>query len=164
MKQRFEYEVLTECYQFHLQDEDTEEFPDWTRAAGERLLAVAPGIIGVGTVRDVIVPVVVEITDGEPDEDIGAWDQANECTIDLPSGRIVVAGCADDVADAARIEVLPGAYRARVYYGNLGSRSKDGRSGNDYYEVVLWSAVPGPLLVLKQARERYPIYSAIGRD
>jgi hypothetical protein len=43
--------------------------------------------------------------------------------------------------------VLPGSYRARVYYGNLGLLT----GGNDHYKVVLWNAEPSPLLVLKQA-------------
>jgi hypothetical protein len=120
-------------------------------------LAVAPGSIGVGTVRDVIVPVTVEITAAEPEDDMNAWDQVNECTLDVPSGRIIIAGCTDDVSGAARIEVSPGSYRARIYYGNLGSRSDDGQHGNDHYKVILWKAEPGPLRVLKQARERYPI-------
>ena len=49
----------------------------------ERLLAVAPGTIGVGTVRNVTVPVVVEITDVKPDDDLNDWDQVTECSIEI---------------------------------------------------------------------------------
>jgi hypothetical protein len=51
------------------------------------------------------VPVEVEVLDRPPGgEDLRAWDQVHECAIDLPSGRLFVAGCTDSVPDAARIE------------------------------------------------------------
>lgn len=67
------------------------------------------------------VPVVVEIAENPPGDDLMAWDQVNECSIDAPSGRLVVAGCTDYFPDAARIELPAGTYRARIYYGNLTS-------------------------------------------
>ena len=74
----------------------------------------------------------------------------NECTLDVQSGRIVIAGCTDYFPDAVRIEVFPGSYRARLYYGNLDALSDDGLDGDDHYKVVLWRAEPGPVKVLKQ--------------
>jgi hypothetical protein len=149
---RFEYSLVADYFQFYLQDESVEgDLSDsWTKDAVDRLLAVAPGTIGVGTVRNMTVPVVVEIANGEPDEDFGAWDQVNECTIEVTSGRIVIAGCTDYFPDAARINLPSGSYRARVYYGELNSLSPDGLEGEDHYKVVLWSAGPSPLRVLKQ--------------
>ena len=78
------------------------------------------------------------------------WDQINECTLDVPSGRIVVAGCTDYFPDAQRVDVLPGFYRARVYYGKPNTLSADGLDGDDHYKVVLWKAVAGPIKILKQ--------------
>jgi hypothetical protein len=152
MVRKFEYELVADYYQFYLQDEGAtgDLSNSWTQEAVDRLLAVAPGTIGVGTVRNMRVPVVVEVSDTEPDEDVTAWDQVNECSLDVLSGRIVVAGCTDYFPDAARIEVPPGSYRARLYYANLDALSEDGLDGDDYYKVVLWSAAPGNLKVLKQ--------------
>ena len=96
------------------------------------------------------VPVVVEVSDSEPVEDTSTWDQVNECTLDVQSGRIVVAGCTDYFPDAARIEVSPGWYRARLDYGYPVALSDDGLDGDDHYKAVLWRAAPGPLKVLKQ--------------
>jgi hypothetical protein len=70
MNCRFEFRVPAECQQFLLQDEMNNNFPDWTREAGERLLAVEAGIIAVGTVSDWIVPVLLEIIDDKPEQDI----------------------------------------------------------------------------------------------
>jgi hypothetical protein len=150
--QRFEYTLFADYFQFYLQDEGAEGdlSNSWTQEAVDRLLAVAPGTIGVGTVRNMNVAVVVEISDGEPDSDLSAWDQVNECTVDVPSGRVVVAGCTNYFPDAARIELSPGSYRARIYYGSLRSLSEDGLDGDDHYRVALWTAAPGPVQVLKQ--------------
>lgn len=159
MKMRFEFELFADYFQFYLQDESVEGNlgDSWTPEAVDRLLAVALGTVGVGTVRNMKVPVVVEVADNEPaDDDVKAWDQVNECSVEVPSGRIVVAGCTDYFPDAARIEVPPGSYRARVYYGDLNSISDNGLQGNDHYKVVLWSAPPEPLKVLKQRSERKP--------
>jgi len=147
MTRRFEYEIFAECQQFFLQDERAEEYPDWTGEEVYRLLAVQPRIMSVGTTSDTFVTVVVEINDSEPDEDMSVWDQVNESTLEITSGRLVIACVGDGPLDARRIEVLSGSYRARIYYGNLSLLT------DDHYRVVLWRAPPGPLLVLKQRRQ-----------
>lgn len=154
--QRFQYKLFADYFQFYLQDESAKGdlSESWDKEAVDRLLAVAPGTIGVGTVRNMNVPVVVEISDREPDDDLSFWDHVNECTIEVSSGRIAIAGCTDYFPDAARIELVPGPYRARIYYGSLSSLSADGLDGNDHYRVVLWGAAPGPVQVLKKRGEQ----------
>lgn len=156
--QRLEYKLVADYYQFYLQDESAKGdlSASWTQEAVDRLLAVAPGTIGVGTVRNMTVPVLVEVADMEPDEDSTGWDQVNECSLEVQSGRIGVAGCTDYFPDAARIEVSPGSYRARLYYGSLDALSDDGLDGDDHYKIVLWRAAPAPLRVLKQRRNPVP--------
>jgi hypothetical protein len=152
MTQRFEFELFADYFQFYLQDESAKgDLSDsWTQEAVDRLLAVAPGAIGVGTVRNMNVPVIVEVDNGEPaSDDTNAWDQVNECSVEIRSGRIVVAGCTDYFPDAARVDVKPGWHRARIYYGDLDSLSENGLEGRDHYKVVLWNAAPGPLKVIK---------------
>ena len=69
----------------------------------------------------------------------------------MTSGRVVVAGIFQ-VEDAPRIEVIPGSYRARIYYGNLGSPANDGLASREYYKIFLWSAAPCRPRVLKQRK------------
>jgi hypothetical protein len=109
MSQRLEFNLFADYYQFYLQDENVsgDLSESWTQDAVDRLLAVAPGTIGVGTVRNMQVPVVVEIADGVPEDDLSVWDQVNECDLDSPSGKLVIAGCTDYLPDAARIELQP---------------------------------------------------------
>ena len=149
---RFEYTLMADYFQFYLQDEraDGNLSDSWTDEAVQRLLAVAPGVIGIGTVRNMEVPVVVEMMDAEPAADAEAWDHVVECGLDVPSGRVVIAGCTDYFPDAARIDVQPGVYRARISYGSLNTLSDDGLHGDDRYRVQLWRADAIEPRVLKQ--------------
>jgi hypothetical protein len=135
-----ELTLFADYHQFYLQDEAAVgDLSDaWTADATARLLALAKGAIGVGTARNMKVPVVVEVFAAEPAIDLAAWDQVHDCSIDVPSGRLVVAGCTDYFPDAKRIELTPGTYRARVCYGALASVSADGLDGEDHYRIVLW--------------------------
>jgi hypothetical protein len=150
--QRHHFDLFADYHQFYLQDEavDGNLGDSWTEEATGRLLAIADGTIGVGTVRNMTVPVDVEVFDAEPQHSFDEWDQVNECNIDVKSGRIVVAGCTDYFPDAARIQVAPATYRARIYYGKLDALSADGIEGEDHYLVVLWPGDPTPPVVLKQ--------------
>jgi len=149
---RFEYNLFADYFQFYLQDESAEgDLRDsWTEEAVARLLALAPGAVGVGTVRNVNVPVAVEVLDVEPDSDLDSWDHVTECSLEVATGRIVIAGCTDYFPDAARIEVEPGTYHARISYGSLDTLSEDGLDGNDHYRVQLWQATAIGPRVLKQ--------------
>jgi hypothetical protein len=48
---RFEYKLVADYHQFYLQDESAmgNLSDSWTQEAVDRLLALAPGTIGVGT-------------------------------------------------------------------------------------------------------------------
>lgn len=149
---KFEFKLFADYFQFYFQDESSQDNlgDGWTEEAVARMLAPAPGAVGVGTVRNMTVPVVVEVHVAEPAADVGSWDHVTECSLAIPTGRIVVAGCTDYFPDAARIDVEPGTYRARISYGSLDTLSEDGLDGNDHYRVQLWRATPIEPRVLKQ--------------
>jgi hypothetical protein len=134
------YTLFADYFQFYLQDEgaDGNLGDAWTDTAVNDLLALAPGTIGVGTVRNMDVPVEIEVLNGPPQNDLAQWDHVMECGIDVPSGRLVIAGCTDYFPDAARLNIALGTYRARIYYGDLDSLSEDGLTGDDHYRIVLW--------------------------
>jgi hypothetical protein len=148
----YTFELFADYFQFYLQDEQTKSSwaDSWTDEASAIGLALAPGTIVVGTARNFDVPVEITILDAPHDDDFSAWDRVNECSIDVPSGRIVVAGCTDYRPDAARISVRRGCYRARIYYGGLDTVSPNQLEGNDHYRIVLWSADYAPLQILKR--------------
>jgi hypothetical protein len=79
----FHFELFADYFQFYLQDEQASgDLSDsWSPDAVKNLLAFAPRTIGVGTVRNMTVPVTVEIRETEPsNEDFNAWDHINECS------------------------------------------------------------------------------------
>jgi hypothetical protein len=152
--QKFDFKLFADYFQFYLQDDASPDLDAdlWTKEAVGRLLAVGARSLMVGTVRNMTVPVTVEVFDREPPEEAGTWDQINECGLEVPSGRIVVAGCTDYFPDAARITVPPGWYGVRLFYGNLDALSEDGLEGDDFYKVSLWPS-DGPVpIVLKQRK------------
>ncbi|SEM47087.1 hypothetical protein SAMN04488505_104489 [Chitinophaga rupis] len=151
-------ELFADYFQFYIQDEnaDGDLSDSWTQEAVDRLLALAPGTIGVGTVRNMHVPVTVKIFDSEPEmiADNEHIAQINECSLETDTGRLVLAGCTDYFPDALRIEVTPGTHRARIYYGNLDKISEDGLDGEDFYEIHLWRTNKNEALLIVKDRNR----------
>jgi hypothetical protein len=90
-------ELFADYFQFYLQDESVPgiDGDSWAGDASDRMLAVAPGALAVGTVRNVDVPVTVEILGSEPPNDLEKWDHVTECSLAITSGKLVVAGCTD---------------------------------------------------------------------
>lgn len=136
-------ELFADYFQFYIQDEkvDGDLSDSWTTEAVELLLATTDGTIGVGTVRNMDVPVTIITFDVAPPfltDNENAIGQINECDIEVSSGKIAIAGCTDYFPDAKRIELKNGIYRARIYYGNLDKLSEDGLDGEDFYEIHLW--------------------------
>jgi len=102
------------------------------------MLALGPHVIGVGTARNMTVPVTVRICGARPDVSAEGFDRVNECAIEVETGRLVIAGCTDYFPDAARIEVVPGAYHVLIGYKGLDTLSKNGLDGDDSYRIFLW--------------------------
>lgn len=142
MIQEIKTELFADYFQFYIRDESVEGDLSnaWTQDAVDRLLALAPGTIGIGTVRNMDVPVTIRLFDAEPGllDDLTSIGQINECDLVTTSNKLAIAGCTDYFPDALRIEVKNGIYRARKYYGNLDKISEDGLDGQDFYEIHLW--------------------------
>lgn len=121
---------------------DTVLSPD----AHARHLGVAQGTLCILTARNYTIPLDVEIRAVSPDPDEFAhWDHVVEAGLDLPSGCILIHGATDGPDEDQSIEVAPGIYRVRVYYGGISTVSEDRLGGEDHYRVVLWPA-PGPVM------------------
>src|SRR5689334_18937013 len=112
-----QYQLFADYFQFYVEDVNPEHTTEhiWDdKKTVEIGLALGKGIIAVGTERNFTVPFSLEIHDSEPEDDFSAWDKINECSIDIPSGIIVISGCTDYRPDSARVQVNPGSYRARI--------------------------------------------------
>lgn len=150
--------LFADYFQFYIQDENAEgNLSDkWTEETAQRMLAITEGTIGIGTVRNMDVPVTIKIFDAEPSfktDPENVIGQINECDLEVSSGKIVIAGCTDYFPDAKRIVLGNGIYRARIYYENLDKLSDDGLDGEDCYEIHLW--LTGKMDEVKIVRNRH---------
>jgi hypothetical protein len=139
MERRFE--IFADYFQFYLQDDDMrfgEQPQEWSEAAIERMLVTGPHLIGVGTARNMTVPVTVRICGARPDIGDAGFERVNECMIQIDTGRLVIAGCTDYFPNAVRIALEPGTYGALIGYKGLGTLSEDGLDGDDSYHIFLW--------------------------
>ncbi|MGQ0543280.1 MAG: hypothetical protein ACT4O9_15765 [Blastocatellia bacterium] len=157
-EQVVETELFADYFQFYLQDDDISKgnLEDaWTKEAVDRLLAADQFVVGIGTVRNMDVPVRITVTKADLDIDFDKYDLVNRCGLEIWTERIVIAGCTDYFPDALRIEVPAGFYDIRIGYGNLDSIRENGLDGDDFYDVLI-SPTSGPIEVqtLKDARQR----------
>ncbi|AOG03316.1 hypothetical protein [Bosea sp. RAC05] len=150
--------VFADYFQFYLLDESVDEDLGalWDDEAVERLLAVGRSSIGIGTARNMAVPVAISLFDEAPDLDLDAWDMVNECSLLLRSGRLVILGGTAYLPDAPRLPVAPGDYRVRISYAGLDTLSENGLEGDDFYRIDIWPAEPGSLVIHK-ARAETPL-------
>lgn len=146
------FDLFADYFQFYLQDETASgiDGDSWSAEATDRMLAVSPGALAVGTVRNVDVPVTVEVLQSEPPKDLENWDHVTECSLVITSGKLVVAGCTDYFPDADRVKIAPGTYHVRISGGGFASVAKHWESGEDKYRVQLWPGSDIEPRVLKQ--------------
>lgn len=145
-------EVFADYFQFLLEDGrlsgDLAEV--WNERATADRIAVGRGVVGVQTARNYLVPVTVELRDSEPQENWDLWDHIAECSLEVPSGQLIIYGPTEFPEEAPRLLLRPGTYRARIYYGGLDSVANNGLDGDDHYRVVLWPGLVGPTKLLKR--------------
>ena len=152
LREQYQYQLFADYFQFYLEDENAEREtkPFWAKDSNAVGIGLdySNGIIAVGTERNYTVPVLVEIHDSEPKDDFSIWDRVNECSINIPSGILVIFGCTDYRPDAARVKISPQCYRARIYYGGLDT-VKEFDEGDDIYKIALWAAPFSEMKILK---------------
>jgi hypothetical protein len=140
-KQIIETELFADYFKFYLQDDDPEKGnleDSWTDQASKRLLAIAPFVVEVGTVRNMNVPVKIFLSNDNPKVGFENYDLVNRCSLAIETGKIVVAGCTDYFPEALRIDVPSGLFEILIGYGNLDKLSEDGLDGDDFYDVFIF--------------------------
>lgn len=113
--------IFADYYQFYIQDEvaDGNLSDSWNNEAEKRLLAITEGTVGIGTFSNKYILVELIVLDKHECEylkDEEYWDKINECTINIKSNKLVIAGCTDYFPEAERIEVKGEILRIKVYY------------------------------------------------
>lgn len=147
----YRYEILADYHQFYLEDPSNPraDGPEWTEKTVADMLSVSPECVAIGTARAMDVPITVEIHDATPKESYDDWDHVTEASLDVPSGRVSIG-----FWETQSIDVPPGTYRVRVYYGGLDSLDEMGLEGDDHYRIVFWRGKAIAPRVLKRWRTR----------
>lgn len=150
---RQEFTIYADYHQFYVLDAgaalDATGNPDfWTREAFTRMLAVNPGILGIGTGSAGEVPVTLHADREAPSVDLADWDHVVEAGLQLASGQLIVCGCTQPREEGVQVPLASGSYRARVCYGRLDSVVDE--QGEDHYSVFLWPAEASGVRVMKQ--------------
>ena len=146
------YTIFADYFQIYVVDEAMARYHDdmWTETAYiEERVAVAPGMIGISIVRNMDVPVEIEVRESEPSDPFQEWDQVVDCSLEIKDGNLAVGGPGLD-DEVPRIAIKPGTYRARIFFSGLDTLSPDGLDGNDRYRIVLWPDGTTPVIVLKK--------------
>lgn len=133
-------EIYPDYHQFYLIDNNVD--PDftgiWTPNALKNMIGLKNGLVGISTARISNIPITLTVRDFAPAIELDKYDKINECSLNVPSGKIVVMGCTDYIPEAKRIIVNPGVYRLYIKYGNLDKISEDALEGEDFYEIDMW--------------------------
>jgi hypothetical protein len=147
---RKRYEIFADYFQFYLWDREmTPEAPtDYSDEDTKRRIKTGPNVVVVQPARNMNVPVELEVLDAAPSYDLADWDHVAEASLELPSGKLQIHECTGGPIDD--IDVAPGTYRVRAYYGRLDDLSPNGLDGNDHYRIALWRAPLASICVLKQ--------------
>jgi len=106
--------------------------------ADERLekgYSLREGLISIAVIAEFSeIPITVEFDRyGFEPVDEAKWDRIVEVPISL-KGQFLVF---DDMDEFGRLELWPGNFRVRIYYGGQNTRQIDG-SSNDYYLIQIW--------------------------
>ena len=147
---RHKLEVFADYHQFYLWDRATNPLAptDYTDQDVQNMVKVAPGVVVIQPVRNMTVPVNLEVHETEPECDATEWDHVVECSLDLPTGKLQVHECTG--GPVLDLDLDPGSYRVRALFAGLSTLSPDGLDGEDEYTVALWKGLPTSLRVVKQ--------------
>lgn len=138
--EQHDLEIFADHHQVLLKDADHDGDPGslWTIETVRDMIAVDDGIVGFATLRDMDVPVRIELHDAEPMIDASAWDKIVECSVTCPSARLRVMGCSDYEPDAFVLDLPTDVVRLRILWSGTATISADGMDGDDAYVVQIW--------------------------
>ncbi|MFD8013888.1 hypothetical protein [Streptomyces sp. NPDC058955] len=150
-------ELFADYFQIHVLDEESEgDFGDvWTDQTIRDGLAVTEDALAIGTAVNSTVAVGVHVLADRPDDDSDDFDHVVEASFHAPSGRLIVMGCTDYLADAARFDVPAGWTRARASRRNLAAavrrlESYEGPEATEEVRLQVWPAPSSPPRVVKR--------------
>lgn len=157
LQKQFKFELFADFHQFYVMDAGINpQAPDiWTNADVSHRALAADHIVVICPIRNMTVPVTLELYEAEPNIDLAPYDHAVRCSLDLPTGQLQVHECTG--GETLRQAVTPGLYAVLALYSGLNTIDEMGLEGDDAYRLVLWpTSAEAPLTVLKMWVEPSP--------
>lgn len=147
----YDLTIFADYFQFYLWDAGVRPGApvDYVEEDLIRRVKVEENVVVVQPVRNMDVPVRIELHDADPGCDLDDWDHVVECSLHLPTGQLQVHECTGE----ARLDlaVAAGVYRVRALFAGLDTLLESGLEGDDRYVVALWPGDATPLRVVKQS-------------
>lgn len=147
-----EAELFADYHQVYLCDAvDPPRLPEeWLDDHLRQRVNLVDRALVLSTARNVDVPLKVELHTARPTPDLALVDHAVECSLLVPSGKIIIAGLTDDIKTARQVAVPAGELRTLVLFAGLATLSEDGLEGDDHYTVHLWPEKHSGIVVHRQ--------------
>ncbi len=148
--ERHKLEVFADYHQFYLWDAGVRPSApeNYTDEDMRNMVKVADNVIVILPVRNMDVPVELELHDTDPGRETEAWDHVVELGVQMPRGKLQIQECTGEAV--LELSVEPGSYSVRACFGGLETLSEDGLDGEDRYRIVMWPGEAMPLNVIKQ--------------
>ena len=137
---RHHFEIFADYYQIFIEDMDNciQREVNWSdKQIMAKLYTYENGFI-IGTVRNLDVPLTIEVYPEKPNVNVEAFDHLNLTCFEVTGDGIFISGTTDYVADFHKLQLSKGHYGAYVGHKGLSSISEDGLEGDDAYFVWLW--------------------------
>ncbi len=142
-------QVFADYHQFYVQDGGISPAAptDWSDHDVATRVKVADHVVVICPVRNMSVPVIVEVVSAEPHFTFEGLDHIVRCSVDLPTGKLQVHECTG--GEVLWLTIESGTYSVLVFFAGLGLLSENGLEGEDCYRVTLWPGAKCPTTVLK---------------
>ena len=147
-----EIQLYASHRQFYIEDSEpagSSGDPDfWNSQACDDHLAIADGLLGIGTGSYDDVRVKVQHHHSKPPLELGQWDHVTEAGLEVRTGLLLVYGCLE--WSGLFFRVPPGHYRVRCCHANLAAASDSTGDAGDWYLVQFWPDERSEPAVLKR--------------
>jgi hypothetical protein len=143
--------IFADYHQFYVWDpqKSKQQAPeDWSDQDVANRAKIAPSVVVICPVRNMLVPVEVGIWDSEPQVIFDAWQHVIEAPL-VTEGLIEIHECTGGAH--AHFTVERGDYTIRALYRGLDTLSEDGLEGKDFYEIQIWKSRCAGLRIIKQS-------------
>jgi hypothetical protein len=151
---RVSLKIFADYNQFYIWDADLADVcapTDYTEVDVANRLKTGPGVVVVNPVRNMSVPVEIEIFDSDPDFHFNEWQHIGEAPLVITAGRIEVQEC---TGDSVAILPAPSAHCCvRALFNGLDTLSDDGLDGKDFYRIQIFPANIQTLRIIKKWTE-----------